>query len=454
MARYLVTRALAFALAAPLFAQLEPDSEPVSLGPLGGQATSVVADPQDPDVLLLIQDSPPIVQGLFRSTDGGATFEPYGTGLPDYIVALTPVPGDDDLLYVIDMAGNRIMKSTDFGATWNPTTPLPDPNDAAPKGIAPAPSGGALLAYDAFSVYRSLDGGTTWSVSLSVVPFAGTVLDAVAYSQSDASVAYVGALGAGLYRSTDGGASFVDRRPGGVAPCGDPTPRNRCSCPLLATSVDQRQLWGALWRAQRGAARREDAFVVGRHHLHEVRHHQVPVVEDPTAQLAVGMADVGLDHSVHQPDLALVSQRLELDHLHVAVAPEGVLAIEHVGDAAAHPRGEVAPGLAQHHHDPAGHVLAAVVTDALDDCARTAVTHREALAGDAVDVDLSGCGAVENGVADDDVVLGDQPRSALGVHRDAAPRQSLAEVVVGVSRQLQSHPRHQKGAESSGRRSR
>ena len=51
-----------------------------------------------------------------------------------------------------------------------------------------------------------------------------------------------------------------------------------------------------------------------------------------------------------------------------------------VGDAAAHAGGEVAARRPEHDDAPAGHVLAAVVPDALDHRVRAGVAHREALA--------------------------------------------------------------------------
>ena len=75
--------------------------------------------------------------------------------------------------------------------------------------------------------------------------------------------------------------------------------------------------------------------------------------------------------------------------------------VEHVGDAAAHAGGEVAPGRAEHDDAAAGHVLAAVVADALDDGAGARVAHREALAREAAEERPAGGRAVEHGVADD-----------------------------------------------------
>ena len=92
--------------------------------------------------------------------------------------------------------------------------------------------------------------------------------------------------------------------------------------------------------------------------------------------------------------------------------------VEHVGDAAAHAGGEVAAGAAQHDHRAAGHVLAAVVADALDDGHGAAVADGEPLAGQAVDEHLAAGGPVEERVADDDVFLGVEGRAGRGLHDD------------------------------------
>ena len=51
-------------------------------------------------------------------------------------------------------------------------------------------------------------------------------------------------------------------------------------------------------------------------------------------------------------------------HLLVDAGGEVTVPVHHIGDATGHARGEVAPGPAQHHHPPAGHILAAVVAHA------------------------------------------------------------------------------------------
>ena len=89
-----------------------------------------------------------------------------------------------------------------------------------------------------------------------------------------------------------------------------------------------------------------------------------------------------------------------------------------------------------------------MVAGALDHRDRARVAHREALAGDAVEVGLARDRAVEHGVADDDV-LG---RLALDVgrlaHDHAAARKALADIVVGVAGQVERDAVGQPGAEA------
>jgi hypothetical protein len=47
-----------------------------------------------------------------------------------------------------------------------------------------------------------------------------------------------------------------------------------------------------------------------------------------------------------------VDERFEIDHLSIAAPDEHVLAVEHVGDAAAHARREIAPRTTEHDDAP------------------------------------------------------------------------------------------------------
>lgn len=72
---------------------------------------------------------------------------------------------------------------------------------------------------------------------------------------------------------------------------------------------------------------------------------------------------VVLHHPPQERHVPLGLHRFQPDHVHVAQMPEATPFVQHEREAATHPRREVAPRRAEHHHDTAGHVLAAVVAD-------------------------------------------------------------------------------------------
>src|SRR5205814_723100 len=104
-----------------------------------------------------------------------------------------------------------------------------------------------------------------------------------------------------------------------------------------------------------------------------------------------------------------------------------------------HAGGEVAAGAAEHHHDAAGHVFAAVIAGALDHRDRAGIAHREALAGDAAEIAFALDRAVEDGVADDDRFLRHDAGVRGRADDDAATRKPLADIVVRVAFQLEGH---------------
>ena len=136
-----------------------------------------------------------------------------------------------------------------------------------------------------------------------------------------------------------------------------------------------------------------------------------------------------------QPLDVLVVERVEVDHLEVEPADERVVGVVDEREAAGHAGAEVAARRSEHDDPPAGHVLAAVVADALDDRGRAGVAHAEPLADDAAQERLAAGRAVEDDVAGDDVLLGDEVgvRRRRRAHDEPAARQALAEVVVGVA---------------------
>jgi hypothetical protein len=165
----------------------------ISLGPLSGTAASIAIDPDDDLVQLvtLYQD------GLRRSTDGGQSFEPYGTGLPKAdFRKLVLDPKDHDRVLLV--AANEAWHSLDFGLTWT-SLGLADPSL---RKLAVSPTTGDIYAAAGTTLYHSTDNGVTWGTAAT-----GTLLYEVAISPSAPSNVVYGSIN-GLFKSTDNGATF------------------------------------------------------------------------------------------------------------------------------------------------------------------------------------------------------------------------------------------------------
>jgi hypothetical protein len=145
-----------------------------------------------------------------------------------------------------------VWKSTDQAASWSPIAD--DLPTQVVSGIAWSPThGGTLMVltgdnayggdtYAGLGVYRSTDGGATWQHSAGVPD--GLLGFKMAVDPNDADVVYA-ATGGGLYRSPDGGASFVNvslptgqNAPAGTPDCtGKPPTAKDCFLANMVTDV-------------------------------------------------------------------------------------------------------------------------------------------------------------------------------------------------------------------------
>jgi len=177
--------------------------------------------------------------GVYTSKDDGATWQFSGLPTSGAIGRIVPHPTDDKTVYVAS-AGNLftpggergLYRTTDGGATW--TRLLAGDNDttgAADVAVDPANPNNILVgmwdhvrlpthrvyAGVGSGVFRSTDGGATWArMTLPGAPAAnqwGRI--GVALAPSDPSRAYaliannLAGSGVGLWRSDDGGATWA-----------------------------------------------------------------------------------------------------------------------------------------------------------------------------------------------------------------------------------------------------
>ena len=221
---------------------------PRSIGPAGmsGRITAVHGIAADPETFY----AGTATGGLFRTTDGGLTFESlFDDQAMLSIGAVAVHPGNPDLIWVGTGEGNPrnsssvgggILRSTDGGATWNhvglPNTEkvhrlLLDPTD---QDCAYAAALGTTWGENPErGVFRTRDGGQTWDKVLYVDERTGCgelVMDPENPRKLIAGMwehrrwpwfFHSGGPGSGLYVSLDGGDTWTQRTSEDGLPEGD-----------------------------------------------------------------------------------------------------------------------------------------------------------------------------------------------------------------------------------------
>jgi len=196
-----------------------------------GRVTALAVDPRNANTIYLGG----MGGGVWKTTDGGQNWAPLTDDQPSLAIgSIALAPSNPDIVYVgtgeqnnsgDSYYGAGVLKSSDGGSTW---TQLGGPF-VGPFGSSRVSGGGArigalavhpadpntvLAAVDrssttASGIYRTTDGGITWTLVLS-----GAVGTDVVFNPANASIVYaaLGSVGGnaknGVYKSTDGGATW------------------------------------------------------------------------------------------------------------------------------------------------------------------------------------------------------------------------------------------------------
>jgi photosystem II stability/assembly factor-like uncharacterized protein len=205
------------------------------IGPavMGGRIDDVAVVESDPDVVYVATAS----GGVMKTTNGGTTWEPvFDDQTSSSIGAIAVAPSDPSIVWVgtgeannrqSSSWGNGVYRSTDGGKTWqhlglaethhigrivvHPTDPNVVWVAAAGKLWGPSKERG---------VYKTTDGGATWKnvlfinedtgvSDIAVDPVSPGTAIAAAYQRRRTVFGYSGSgPGGGLYKTTDGGATW------------------------------------------------------------------------------------------------------------------------------------------------------------------------------------------------------------------------------------------------------
>jgi photosystem II stability/assembly factor-like uncharacterized protein len=192
-------------------------------------------DPADPNTLLAATE-----QGVIRSVNGGASWETVLSSASNNSLAYVEVSRsaqDPNLLYAAQWcegascpAGtDRVMKSMDRGLTWMPTanTGLPGLDGYTNRpGFAMSPSDDQILyiamntdegtqqADPTSAIFRSDDGGETWTLTGNTTPYLGYqgwYDNTITVHPTDPDIVVAG----GVYyvRTENAGATWIVRNP-------------------------------------------------------------------------------------------------------------------------------------------------------------------------------------------------------------------------------------------------
>ena len=206
---------------------------------IGGRCTSLICDPANPDRLWIGSAG----GGVWKSTDAGRTWKfGWRTRTPLQIGALEIDPSNTKMLYagtgeanlsLDSYPGDGVYRSVNGGRTWKPWAMnvhgLPkrvgciavDPFDSKHVLIAGVGYGRVSTDNDFGGLYTTADGGGTW-VRESFISSANYWCHKVAFDPATRGTVFATFTGpgakSGIWRSTDGGANWVQLNAGLPSP--------------------------------------------------------------------------------------------------------------------------------------------------------------------------------------------------------------------------------------------
>ncbi len=201
--------------------------------PPGSECHAILVDPADTDVIYAAVRNyysvNPGDPGIYKSIDGGMTWNPSGAGLVSkQVQTLTFDPFDSQTIYAgvygnDYIPGGGVYVSRNAGASWSAISGLlPQTIEVYSIAVKREPGAGntTLMAACGYHVdlpvppvtwnarfYSSTDNGETWQLASQGIAYPEIM--SLVYDPARPQRVFVGTRAGGVFRSTDGGATFV-----------------------------------------------------------------------------------------------------------------------------------------------------------------------------------------------------------------------------------------------------
>ncbi|RXK57733.1 DNRLRE domain-containing protein [Lacibacter luteus] len=226
--------------------------------------------------------------GVWKSTDGGATFNLSNNGMGNKLVVEIVMSSTDNNTLVA-AANDGLYKSTNAGATWVLTSPVAQMTDLVVKAVVNSNTLYAV-ARNNQNIYISNDFGSTWTTTAlsATLPSNG---GRVAVTPANPNVVYVGYVGSNttgpvkggiIYQSTDAGATFTmkkgDDSPNLNGYNGTSTGQGNYNWEIEADPLDANTLYTCahiIWKSTNGGTTWVQAQASWAYILHTDQHHMV-----------------------------------------------------------------------------------------------------------------------------------------------------------------------------------
>lgn len=174
--------------------------------PSGVLTPWVAVCPANPNIVYLTQWG----GGVYRSADGGATWQTRNGGLGDLWIYALEVSRTNCEVVVAATNEHGVWKTADGGVSWAPHNS--GLGNQATRAIAIAPgNSNRLFVGTTGGVWRSEDGGNSWTPTAALP---GAPVRALAVSPSDTARVFAGLQGAGVFSSANAGASWQEQNVG------------------------------------------------------------------------------------------------------------------------------------------------------------------------------------------------------------------------------------------------